>query len=76
LKYVFDFFITGDFQDGDLDEKRNLNGFFLQEEDSDADGNPDTSEGIFVYDPAFLVDVTLGDLVRCMFKPPFNPYSF
>ncbi|KAL3803492.1 hypothetical protein HJC23_014040 [Cyclotella cryptica] len=56
--------VIGDFQDGDLDEKRNLKGFFLQEEDAEADGNPETSEGIFIYDPAFLVDVNIGDLVK------------
>ena len=54
----------GDFQDGDADEKRNLNGFFLQEEDSDADSDPLTSEGIYVYDPNTIKDVNVGDLVR------------
>ncbi|WP_373514867.1 ExeM/NucH family extracellular endonuclease [Persicitalea sp.] len=29
-----------------------LNGFYVQEEDADADADPATSEGIFVYDPA------------------------
>ncbi len=29
-----------------------LNGFYVQEEDTDADADPATSEGIFVYDPA------------------------
>ncbi len=40
-----------------------LNAFFMQEEDADADGDPTTSEGIFVFtgvDPA----VAVGDLVK------------
>lgn len=39
-----------------------LKGFFLQEEDADSDGNPATSEGIFVYDPGDAAHV--GDQVR------------
>ena len=42
-----------------------FNGFHVQEEDSDADADVMTSEGIFVFDgnsPA--VDVQIGDLVR------------
>ena len=52
--------VVGDFQTGS-----NLSGFFVQEEDADADANPASSEGIFVYDggtPA--VDVNVGDVVR------------
>lgn len=55
--------VVGDFQTGDADAKRNLGGFYLQEEDADADGNALTSEGIFVFDGAFGVDVNVGDLV-------------
>ena len=51
--------VVGDFQDGD-----ELSGFFLQEEDADADADPATSEGIFVYDDGFGVDVNVGDVVR------------
>ncbi len=51
--------VVADFQMGD-----ELSGFFLQEEDSDADANPQTSEGIFVYDAGFGTDVAMGDLVR------------
>ncbi|MFN2143779.1 MAG: ExeM/NucH family extracellular endonuclease, partial [Anaerolineales bacterium] len=50
---------------GDFQTSSNLRGFFIQEEIGDQDGNPATSEGIFVYDgntPA--VDVNVGDLVR------------
>ncbi|BBF93624.1 ExeM/NucH family extracellular endonuclease [Blastochloris tepida] len=54
--------VVGDFQNGDADGARNLNGFYLQEEAFDADGNPLTSEGIFIYGGS--VDVNVGDRVR------------
>jgi predicted extracellular nuclease len=57
--------VVGDFQDGASGTHGDLNGFFVQEEDSDADANPLTSEGIFVFNgsnPA--VDVQIGDQVR------------
>ncbi len=57
--------VVGDFQDGASGTNGDLNGFHLQEEDTDADGDPLTSEGIFVFDgsnPA--VDVGIGDRVR------------
>lgn len=41
-----------------------LGGFFLQEEDADHDANPLSSEGVFVFDDAFGVDVAVGDRVR------------
>ncbi len=42
-----------------------LSGFFVQEEDADADADPLTSEGVFVFDGATpLVDVNVGDLVE------------
>jgi len=41
-----------------------LSGFFLQEEDADADANPATSEGIFVYCGACPVGVAEGQRVR------------
>ena len=56
--------VVGDFQD-DVGANGDLNGFYVQEEDADADDDPATSEGIFVFqgsDPA--VDVTNGDVVR------------
>ncbi|MDO5647476.1 ExeM/NucH family extracellular endonuclease [Paracoccus sp. (in: a-proteobacteria)] len=37
-----------------------LNGFYIQEEDADADDNPYTSEGVFI---ASTADVQVGDLV-------------
>ena len=57
--------VVGDFQDGVNGTSGDLNGFHLQEEDADADGDASTSEGIFVFDGANpAVDVTVGDLVR------------
>jgi predicted extracellular nuclease len=52
--------VVGDFQD----TATQLGGFFIQEEDADTDGDVSTSEGIFVYDSGFGVDVSVGDVVR------------
>lgn len=49
--------VVGVFQEPGL-----IGGFFVQEEDGDADGDPLTSEGIYVHDTANAVAV--GDLVR------------
>lgn len=55
--------VTGDFQDGDADTSRNLRGFYVQDESGD--GNPATSDGVFVFDGAVpAVDVNVGDRVR------------
>jgi hypothetical protein len=54
--------VTGDFQDNDGDTSRNLGGFYVQ---GSPDGNPATSDGVFVFDgisPA--TDVSPGDVVR------------
>ena len=51
--------VVGDFQGAGA-----LRGFYLQEEDSQADSDPLTSEGIFVFDGSFGVNVTVGDLVE------------
>jgi uncharacterized repeat protein (TIGR01451 family) len=51
--------VVGDFQGSD-----HLRGFFVQEEDTDVDADPLTSEGIFVYDGSFGVDVSVGDQVH------------
>lgn len=55
--------VTGDFQENDSDDRRNLGGFYIQ------DGPPDldlqTSDGVFVFDgdnPA--TDIDAGDLVE------------
>jgi predicted extracellular nuclease len=53
--------VVGDFQATD---GTGLRGFFVQEEDDQADLDPASSEGIFVYDSGFGVDVALGDIVR------------
>ncbi len=47
---------------GDFRGDSKLGGFFVQEEDIDADADETTSEGIFVYDNSFHADK--GDLVR------------
>ena len=55
--------VTGDFQEDDADDRRNLRGFYVQ--DAPPDQDLQTSDGIFVFDgnsPA--VDVNSGDLVE------------
>ena len=57
--------VVGDFQDYTADPPNELSGYFVQEENSDADADPNTSEGIFVFDgqnPA--INVAVGDKVR------------
>ncbi len=56
--------VVGDFQNGDAATGRNLGGFWLQEESFDEDGNPLTSEGIFVSQGGLPADVQIGDRVR------------
>jgi predicted extracellular nuclease len=52
--------VVGDFQEGS-----ELNGFFVQEEDADFDGDINTSEGIFIFESGYDgPDVNDGDLVR------------
>ncbi|MCH9813290.1 MAG: ExeM/NucH family extracellular endonuclease [Epsilonproteobacteria bacterium] len=50
--------VVADYQDG------SFKGFYIQEEDADVDGDDTTSEGIFVYDPALITDVDVGDKVK------------
>lgn len=45
----------------DFQNANQLGGFFIQEEDADTDGNPNTSEGIYV---ASITPVAIGDRVR------------
>jgi len=60
---VVDGIVTGDFQDNDEDETRNLGGFFVQAKTPD--GDPATSDGIFVFDgSAPAVDVSIGQEVQ------------
>ncbi len=55
--------VTGDFQDNDANQQANLGGFFVQDEVPD--GDPATSDGIFVYDgPGQTTDVLVGYRVR------------
>ena len=57
--------VVGDFQDGASGVNGDLNGFHVQEEDADADADPLTSEGVFVFDGSSpAVNVQIGDLVR------------
>jgi predicted extracellular nuclease len=57
--------VVGDFQDGLSGTNGDFNGFHIQEEDADADADPLTSEGIFVFDGnSPIVNVAIGDLVR------------
>ncbi len=51
--------VVGDFQGATA-----MNGFFVQEEAGDQDANPESSEGIFVFDPLAALDVAAGDVVR------------
>ena len=49
---------------GDYQGAGEFGGFYLQEEDATPDADPATSEGIFVFDDGFGVDVAPGDIVR------------
>jgi hypothetical protein len=49
---------------GDFQGTTGLGGFFVQEEDADADALASTSEGIFVFQGAFAASVAPGDRVR------------
>ncbi|MFV8819890.1 ExeM/NucH family extracellular endonuclease [Haliea sp. E17] len=64
IELVLEAVVVGDFQNNGMADDGELNGFFLQEEDTDADGDSATSEGIFVYYPGGAVDVSVGDRVR------------
>ncbi len=52
-------YVVGDFQDN-----ASLNGFYLQEGTASEDGNPLSSEGIFVFEGGNTVDVAEFDRVR------------
>jgi hypothetical protein len=49
---------------GDYQLSSSFNGFYVQEEDTHADADPLTSEGIFVFEGGSAVEVALGDTVR------------
>ena len=59
--YSVEAIVVGDYQS---QGSGRLRGFFLQEEGADADTDPATSEGIFVFCSTCPVDVHVGDLVR------------
>jgi hypothetical protein len=51
---------------GDFQSANQLKGFYLQEPDASWDGDPLTSEGIFVFDNGAGLDVNVGDRVRVL----------
>ena len=53
---------------GDYQEATQLKGFFVQEEDRDIDNDNQTSEGIFVYNPAKTIELSIGDKVKIIGK--------
>ena len=53
--------VVGDYQ---AQGSGQLRGFFVQEEDADADLDPATSEGLFVFCGACPTAVAVGDAVR------------
>ena len=57
--------ITGDSDTRDTRDARDLlDGFYVQEEDADADGSPDSSEGVYVLcGPTCPTDLAAGDRV-------------
>ncbi|HLA08132.1 MAG TPA: ExeM/NucH family extracellular endonuclease, partial [Anaerolineales bacterium] len=55
--------VVGDFQNNASLDNGDLNGFHVQEENAEADADPSTSEGIFVFAPGGI-DVSVGDKVR------------
>ncbi len=56
--------VVADYQSGDQ-----LRGFFIQEEDADADADPATSEGIFVFCGSCATGVAVGDKVQVTGQP-------
>ncbi len=51
--------VTGDFQG-----QERLNGFFIQQKPETIDNDPLTSEGIFIYDNDFGINVNVSEIVR------------
>ncbi len=49
---------------GNFEGNTKLNGFYVEEEDADMDGDPATAEGIFVYDPSGLFSGSIGTKVQ------------
>jgi hypothetical protein len=63
MTVVVEAVVVGDFQNNGMPDDGDLNGFYLQEEDTDADGDPTTSDGVFVF-ASGAQDVAVGDVVR------------
>jgi predicted extracellular nuclease len=59
--FMIDAIVVGDYQ---TQGSGQLRGFFVQEEDADADANPATSEGLFVFCSSCPTAVAVGDHVR------------
>ena len=55
--------VVGDFQSDPI------NGFYVQQADGNQDGNPNTSDGIFVFEGSSTVAVVPGNLVRVRGQP-------
>ena len=62
-KVLIEGIVVGDFQNNATPDNGELNGFYVQEEDAEADGNLLTSDGIFVFGVS-NIDVSLGEKVR------------
>jgi len=62
--------VVGDFQNNSMPDDGDLNGFYVQ--DPVGDGDPATSDGIFVYAPSGM-DVSVGDYVRV--RGPVSEYN-
>ncbi|HEY8615852.1 ExeM/NucH family extracellular endonuclease [Phenylobacterium sp.] len=65
-KVMIEAVVVGDFQSGDADAKRDIAGFFVQEETADFDASAATSEGLFINQAglALPADLPLGARVR------------
>lgn len=63
MEVAIEAIVVGDFQNNAQPDNGDLNGFHVQEEDAEADADPATSEGIFVFAPGGM-DVSVGDKVR------------
>lgn len=58
--------VVGDYQQaaGGGAAQAQLGGFFIQQEDADADADAATSEGLFIFDPTGTLDLSQGDRAR------------
>ena len=67
---VVEAIVHGSFQDSG-----EIGAFFLQEEDDDADGDPETSEGLYVEETSFITDP--GEILRLKgeVEENYRPYA-